>query len=62
MRTSLTDAEGNSLGTALDLVSGVERIAGQYYGRQGDEQFRVYVELREGARETVERSQQFLAL
>jgi len=59
VHTTLTDAEGNSLGTALDLVANIERIAGQYYGRQGDEQFRVYVALREGAQDTVERSREF---
>ena len=59
MNTQLTNEDGNSLGGALELLDGVERIAGQYYGRQGDEQFRVYVRLRPDAREIVEKSQQF---
>ncbi len=58
-RSELTDANGKSLGTALDLVVGIERIAGQYYGRQGDEQFRVYCQLKPGAREILEQSQEF---
>ena len=56
-RSELTDANGKSLGTALDLVVGIERVAGQYYGRQGDEQFRVYCQLKPGAREILEQSQ-----
>jgi hypothetical protein len=59
MKTELTDKDGASFGTALDLVTGINRIAGQYYGRQGDEQFRVYVRLREGAKEMLDKSQQY---
>jgi hypothetical protein len=59
MMTQLTDEAGASLGSALDLVTGIERISGHQYGRQGDEQFRVYVRLREGARQTLEKSRQF---
>ena len=59
MNSELTDENGESIGQAIDLVRGVERVAGQYYGRSGDEQFRIYVFLREGARETLERSQEF---
>ena len=58
MSSALTDEEGNSLGHAIDLVEGVE-IAGQYYGRSGDQQFRLYVFLKNGARETLEKSQEF---
>lgn len=59
MRSELTDENGVSLGKALDLVSGIERVAGQYYGRSGDEQFRLYVYLKEGARDVLERSREF---
>ena len=58
-RSQLTDAAGKSLGTALDLVVGIERVAGQYYGRQGDEQFRVYSQLEPGARQILEQSREF---
>jgi hypothetical protein len=60
MRSTLTDQEGRSLGPALDLVTGVERIAGQQAGRSGDLQFRLYVTLRPGARDTLERSREFV--
>jgi len=59
MHSPLTDEHGNSLGHAIDLVAGVERIAGQYYGRSGDQQFRLYVFLKEGARSTLEKAQEF---
>ena len=50
---------GATLGSALDLVTGIDRISGHQHGRQGDEQFRLYVRLRPGARETLEKSRQF---
>ena len=57
--TDLTDEQGNSLGTALDRVVKVERIAGQYYGRGGDEQFRVYFEIHPDTQEILEKSREF---
>ncbi len=59
MNSKLTDQEGNDLGTALDLVEGVERVAGQYYGRSGDQQFRLYGFLVPDAKETLEKSTEF---
>jgi hypothetical protein len=57
--TTLTDETGEPLGRAIELVTGIERIAGQYYGRSGDEQFRLYVYLKDGALEVLSRSQEF---
>lgn len=57
--TELTDEDGEELGTPLDLVDSVERIAGQYSGRGGDQQFRLYVNLVPDAEEVLERSTQF---
>ena len=59
MNSQLTDEEGNSLDTAIDLGERVDRIAGQYYGRSGDEQFRIYADLVPNARETLDESQEF---
>jgi hypothetical protein len=59
MNSRLTDAQGASLGTALDRVESIERIAGQYAGRGGDEQFRLYVNLRSDTRDVLEKSQEF---
>ena len=58
MKTQLADESGASLGSALDLVVGIERIAGQYPGRQGDEQFRLYVLLKPGAKEVLDKSRE----
>lgn len=57
--TSLTDAGGASLGTAIDRIESVERIAGQYAGRGGDAQFRLYVTLKPDTREVLEKSREF---
>ncbi len=58
--TRLTDASGASLGVALDRVEFVERIAGQYAGRSGDEQFRLYVNLKPDSRDVLEKSREFV--
>jgi hypothetical protein len=59
INSPLTDEQGNSLGAAIDLIKSIERIAGQYYGRSGDQQFRLYVYLEPGAVEMLERSREF---
>jgi len=59
--TQLTDTNGEELGRAFDIIAGLERIAGQYSGRGGDQQFRLYVELKPDAVDTLERSTQFFA-
>ena len=59
MNSQLTDAQGASLGTALDRVESIERIAGQYAGRGGDEQFRLYVDMKPDTRDVLEKSQEF---
>jgi hypothetical protein len=59
MGSRLSDEQGNSLGTAIDLVAGIERIAGQYFSRSGDLQFRLFVDLEPGAVATLDRSREF---
>jgi hypothetical protein len=59
LRTTLTDAEGRDLGTALQLVQRIDRVAGQETGVRGDQQFRLYVDLRPGAAEVVRTSREF---
>jgi hypothetical protein len=58
-KSTLTSASGAPLGTAFDLVAGIDRIAGQYAGRGGDQQFRLYVRLPPDARETLDTSREF---
>jgi hypothetical protein len=59
LHSPLTDAGGASLGLAIDRVLAVERIAGQYEGRGGDEQFRLYVRLKPDTRTVLESSREF---
>ena len=59
MTSELTDESGNPLGTALDLVEHLDTVHGQLEGVGGDHQFRMYCRLKAGAREILERSQQF---
>jgi hypothetical protein len=59
LHSELTDAQGKSLGKAFDRIDSLERIAGQYYGRSGDQQFRLYVRLKPDTVEILEKSQQF---
>ncbi len=58
-QTELTDEAGNSLGKVIDRVVKLERIAGQYYGRGGDEQYRLFFEVKPGTREILEKSTTF---
>jgi hypothetical protein len=57
--TSMTDQGDVKLGTALDRVESIERIAGQYAGRGGDQQFRLYVNLKPDTREILDSSREF---
>ena len=58
-KTTLSDAEGNALGTALELVAVLERVNGAILGAGGDLQFRAYVELTPNARDVLDRSVEF---
>jgi len=58
-QSQLTDAEGASLGMPLDLIEHLEAVHGKVRGAGGDRQFRIYVRLKPGARETLDRSQEF---
>jgi hypothetical protein len=59
LNSSLTDEHGASLGRPFDLVASIERVAGQYYGRSGDQQFRIYAILKPGALDTLDRAVEF---
>jgi hypothetical protein len=58
-KSSLTDTSGASLGAAIDLIEYVEAIHGKIRGARGDHQFRMYVRLKPGALETLEKSREF---
>jgi hypothetical protein len=61
MHTTLTDSTGAPLGPAIDRLLSVERIAGQYAGHGGDEQFRVYVNLKPDTRDVLGKSREFFS-
>lgn len=59
LHSPLTDASGASMGLAIDRVAAIQRVAGQYPGKGGDEQFRVYVALQPDTRQILEKSREF---
>ncbi len=59
MRTPLTDGSGERFGDGLDFIERVESVRGEVSGASGDRQFRMYVILREGALDMLERSNEF---
>src|SRR5215471_6781027 len=59
LNAKLTDAQGRSLGRALDLVDAVDEVMGEESGVRGDRQFRLYVYLKPGAMEILAKSQEF---
>jgi len=59
LTTPLTGENGDSLGTALDLISSLETVRGRVEGGRGDVQFRVYALLKPGAVDTLIKSREF---
>ncbi len=59
LNAKLTDAQGKSLGRAIDLVEAVDEVMGEESGVGGDRQFRLYVYLKPGAVDILSRSQEF---
>ena len=55
----LTDEDGLSLGTALDLIEHVDWVSGRVKGASGDQQFRIYVTLVPNGVEILSRSKQY---
>jgi hypothetical protein len=59
LATELTDPSGASMGRAIDIIEQLDDVAGKIKGAGGDKQYRLYVTLKPGARELVEKSVQF---
>lgn len=57
--TPITDANGNVTGNALQLVAGVTDIRGEILGARGDQQFRLFGNLREDVLEVLSSSTGF---
>jgi len=60
LNAQMTDAQGKSLGNAIDLVAAVDQVMGEESGAGGDMQFRLYVYLKPNAVDILSRSQEFL--
>lgn len=58
-RSTLTDQNGDPLGSPLDLIDHLEAIEGKVEGGRSDQQFRLYVRLVPDAVETLTRSREF---
>ena len=60
MKTGLTDESGKKLaGSAIDLVDKIDTVAGQILGAGGDEQFRIYVQMKPDALNLLNQSREF---
>ncbi len=59
MTSTLTDDSEVALGTALDVVETLETVKGKIRDASGDRQFRMYVILKPGAVETLDKSREF---
>ncbi len=59
LNAKITDAQGKSLGRAIDLVDAVDQVMGEESGVGGDLQFRLYVYLKPDAVDILSRSQEF---
>ena len=58
-RTTLTDASGQRISDALDIIGQVETVRGQVVNASGDHQFRMYVLLKDGTIDRLTRSREF---
>jgi len=57
--TPLTDEGGQRFGDTLDIIDRVDMVRGQVIGQSGDQQFRMYVQLKEDALSMLDRSREF---
>lgn len=60
LNAKIKDAQGTSLGRAVDLVDAVDEVMGEQSGVRGDRQFRLYVYLKPKAVDILSRSQEFV--
>ncbi len=59
LNAKMTDAQGKSLGRAIDLVDAVDEVMGEESGVGGDRQFRLYVYLKPNTVGILSQSQEF---
>jgi len=59
LSTELTGKSGGTLGSAIQIIDKLDTVKGEVPGSGGDQQFRIYVQLKPGALDILDRSQQF---
>ena len=59
LTTRLTDSSGRDFGSAIQIVAKIDTVSGEVPGARGDEQFRIYVQLKSDALDLLDKSQQF---
>jgi hypothetical protein len=57
--TQLTDKSGAKLGSAIQIIDKLDTVKGEVPGAGGDQQFRIYVQLKTGALNLLDQSQEF---
>jgi len=57
--TQLTSAAGAKLGSAIQIVDKLDTVRGEVLGARGDEQFRIYVQLKPAALDLLDQTQEF---
>ncbi|HST12303.1 MAG TPA: hypothetical protein VLL05_18155, partial [Terriglobales bacterium] len=60
LTTKLTSKSGEPLGNAFDLVDVVEEVSGEFPGKRGDQQFRIYAVMKPDAVAKLQESKEFL--
>src|SRR5580765_7309146 len=58
LSTQLTDESGGNLGSAIQVIEKLDNVRGEVPGAKGDQQFRIYVQVKPGALDVLNRSQQ----
>ncbi len=59
LSTQLTGESGRKLGSAIQIVDKLDTVRGEILGARGDEQFRIYVQLKTNALDLLDQSQEF---
>ncbi len=59
LSTQLTDESGKELGSAFQIIDKLDTVRGEKPAARGDEQFRIYVQLKPGALDVLDKSREF---
>jgi hypothetical protein len=59
LSTQLTDESGRKLGSAIQIIDKLDTVRGEVLDARGDEQFRIYVQLKPGTLAVLDKSREF---